>query len=56
MLAEEATSIEDLDRAALESELKGLEEDLGFSREDAVKTAHINRRIAITQAKIAAVA
>lgn len=55
VLAEEAVTLEDLDRATLEAELKNLEDDLAFAREDVVKTAQINRALNIVRAKIYAV-
>lgn len=55
VLAEEAVNVNDLDRGALEQSLKNLEDDLGFAKDDATKSAHLRRQIEVTQAKIAAV-
>ncbi len=54
VLAEEAVNVNDLDRAKLEEKLKDLEDDLGFAKDDHVKTAHIQRNIDIVRAKLAA--
>lgn len=54
VLAEEAVNVNDLDRASLEENLKNLEDDLGFAKEDHVKTAQIQRNIDIVRAKLAA--
>lgn len=56
VLAEEAVNVNELDKSALESTLKNLEDDLGFAKDNAVKAAHIRAEIAVTKAKIAAVA
>jgi F-type H+-transporting ATPase subunit epsilon len=56
VLAEEAIGVSELDRAALEEQLADLQDDLGFAKDDAVKSAHIRARIALTQAKIDAAA
>lgn len=56
VLAEEAISVADLDRGALEGQLKNLEDDLGFAKDDAVKAAGIRGLIEVTKAKIAAAA
>lgn len=56
VLAEEAVSVGDLDREVLEEKLKDLEDDLGFAKDDHVKTALIQKNIDIVRAKLAAVA
>jgi len=55
VLAEEAVDVAELDLAALEEALRNLEDDLGFAKDDAAKSAHIRRRIDVTKAQIAAV-
>ena len=54
VLAEEAVNVNDLSRAKVEEELKNLKEDMDFSKEDSVKSAHLRRQIGIVQAKLAA--
>jgi len=54
VLAEEAISVSDLDRDALSADLKNLEDDLEFAKEDAVKRAHVQREMDVTRAKLAA--
>jgi len=56
VLAEEAINVKDLDRTALEAELKNLEDDVSFAKDDAQKAAHIHERIAVLKVKIAAAA
>jgi F-type H+-transporting ATPase subunit epsilon len=56
VLAEEAVNVNELDKAALQEELKNLKDDLGFAKEDHVKVARLTRQIAVTEAKIAAAA
>jgi len=56
VLAEEAVNVEELDRTKLETELKGLEEDLDFSKADPLKTASLQAQIEIARAKIQATA
>jgi F-type H+-transporting ATPase subunit epsilon len=56
VLAEEAVNVNELNRAELEQQVKHLEDDLGFAKDDPVKAAHIQGRIKITQAKAAAAA
>lgn len=53
VLAEEATPLRDLDKSALESKLKDLNEDLGLATEDADK-ARVQREIDLTAAKLSA--
>jgi len=56
VLAEEAIDVTDLNKAELEGQLKGLEDDLGFAKDDALKTAQIRNQITLTTAKIQAAA
>lgn len=56
VLAEEAIDVADLNKAELESQLKGLEDDLGFAKDDALKTAQLRNQITLTAAKIQAAA
>jgi F-type H+-transporting ATPase subunit epsilon len=56
VLAEEAVAVSELgSRAALEEQLKNLEDDLGFAKEDPGKTAALKNQIGVVQAKIKAV-
>jgi F-type H+-transporting ATPase subunit epsilon len=54
VLAEEAVAVEDLDKAALQSSLAGLEDDLNYAKDDALKLAALKQQIELTKAKIAA--
>lgn len=54
VLAEEAVPVADLNKAELEGQLKNLEEDLAFSKDDAAKAAQIRNQITLTTAKIQA--
>lgn len=54
VLAEEAVNVSDLDRDVLNENLKNLEDDLGFSKDDLSKAAHIQKNIDIVRAKLAA--
>jgi F-type H+-transporting ATPase subunit epsilon len=56
VLAEEAIDVTDLNKAELEGQLKGLEDDLGFAKDDALKTAQLRNQITLTAAKIQAAA
>ncbi len=56
LLAEEAVDVKDLDKGKLEQDLKNLEDDLGFAKDDAVKAATLKNRIEVTKAKIQAAA
>jgi F-type H+-transporting ATPase subunit epsilon len=56
VLAEEAIDVKELNKAELEGQLKSLEEDLAFSKEDAIKAAQIRNQITLTTAKIQAAA
>lgn len=56
VLAEEAIDVADLNKAELEGQLKGLEDDLGFAKDDALKSAQIRNQITLTAAKIQAAA
>lgn len=56
VLAEEAVNVNELDKAKLDEMLKNLQDDLGFSADDAVKKARILNDIETTKAKIAAIA
>ncbi len=53
VLAEEAVNVKDLDEADLEQTIRNLTEDIGLAEEDADK-ARIARRLAVTQARLAA--
>jgi len=53
ILAEEALDLKDLDKAALESELKDLKEDITLMVEEADKK-RVSDKIAMTKAKISA--
>lgn len=55
VLAEEAVNVADLDKAALEQQVKDLNEDFGIAKEDADK-ARIKRKIALANAKLKAIA
>jgi F-type H+-transporting ATPase subunit epsilon len=55
LLAEEAVNIGDLDAAGLEQHLSNLQDDLGFAKGDLARSAHIQKDIEITRAKIDAV-
>ena len=52
LLAEEAVNVNDLDKAALEKQLHDLKDDLGFAKGDAVKSAIVQKQIALVQAKL----
>jgi F-type H+-transporting ATPase subunit epsilon len=56
VLAEEAVNVNEIDRATVEQQLKNLEDDLGFAKEDPVKAASVRAQIAVAQAKLAATA
>ncbi|MBI3441799.1 MAG: ATP synthase F1 subunit epsilon [Proteobacteria bacterium] len=56
VLAEEAVNVAELDRAQIEESLKGFQESLDLSKEDAVKSAYILQQIGVAQAKLAAAA
>ena len=56
VLAEEAVNVDELDRGKLETELKNLEDDLGFNKADPLKAVTIQHQIDITRAKIQATA
>ncbi len=56
VLAEEAINVNDIDRAAVETNLKNLREDLDLAKDDVVKMAHVKKQIAINEAKIAVLA
>jgi F-type H+-transporting ATPase subunit epsilon len=53
VLAEEAASLNDVNRAQVEAELRSLNEELAAAREDAERTA-IASRIEVAEAKLAA--
>ena len=55
VLAEEALPVADIDRAAVESALRDLQEDLVDAASDEAKTA-VARKIAVAEAKLAAAA
>jgi F-type H+-transporting ATPase subunit epsilon len=54
VLAEQATRLGDLDRGAIEAELKGLRDRLSFA-DVAAERAALDQRIAIAEAKLALV-
>lgn len=54
VLAEEAVNVDDLDKSAIETEIKNLEDDLGFAKDDAVKSAFLARQLDVAKAKAAA--
>jgi F-type H+-transporting ATPase subunit epsilon len=54
VLAEEAVPVEDIDRAAVEAELKDLRDDLGVAGED--EKAAVERQIAVREAMLSAAA
>lgn len=54
VLAEEAVNVDELNADKLREKLTDLKDDLEFAKEDAVKTAHINREIEVVKAKLAA--
>lgn len=54
VLAEEATPVEDLNKAALQDSLKNLEDDLNYAKDDALKLSTLKTQIELTKAKIAA--
>ncbi|MEZ0223710.1 MAG: F0F1 ATP synthase subunit epsilon [Alphaproteobacteria bacterium] len=56
VLAEEAVNVSDLDKGQLEQNLKNLEDDLGFAKDDPAKAALLKNQIDITKAKIQAAA
>lgn len=55
LLAEEAISLSDLSAAKLEEELNHLKDDLGFAKDDQLKTERIYKQISLVEAKLAAV-
>lgn len=55
VLAEEAVDVKDLNRAALEQDLKNLNEDLGLAAEESDKK-RVRQKIRIAQAKLDAIA
>lgn len=56
VLAEEAVNVNEIDRAAAEKQISDLKDDLSFAKDDAVKTAQIQKQIEVTQAKVLAAA
>lgn len=56
VLAEEAVSVSDLDKGELEQNLKNLEDDLSFAKDDPAKSALLSSQIEITKEKIKAAA
>lgn len=54
VLAEEAVSVSDLDKGELEQNLKNLEDDLSFAKDDPAKAALLSSQIEITKEKIKA--
>jgi F-type H+-transporting ATPase subunit epsilon len=56
LLAEEAVNVSDIDKGKLEQDLKNLEDDLGFAKDDAAKAALLKNQIEVTKAKIQAAA
>jgi F-type H+-transporting ATPase subunit epsilon len=56
VLAEEAINVSDLDKTALEKQVRDLNDDLTFAKGDAAKTTLIQKQIEIVQAKVLAAA
>jgi F-type H+-transporting ATPase subunit epsilon len=56
LLAEEAVDVKDIDKSKLEQDLKNLEDDLGFAKDDAVKTTALKGQIEVAKAKLFAAA
>jgi F-type H+-transporting ATPase subunit epsilon len=56
LLAEEAIDVAQIDKAKLEQDVKNLEDDLGFAKDDPVKTALLKSQIDVAKAKIQAAA
>jgi F-type H+-transporting ATPase subunit epsilon len=54
VLAEDAVNVNDIDKAALEQQVKNLEDDLVFAKDNAVKAAHLRESIALVQEKLKA--
>jgi F-type H+-transporting ATPase subunit epsilon len=55
VLAEDAVNVDTLDKAVLEQQAKNLEDDLGFAKDDALKSAQIRKAMELTREKIRAV-
>ena len=55
LLAEEAVALDDLNKAELEATLANLRDDLGFAKEDQLKSARLHKQITLTEAKLAAI-
>lgn len=56
VLAEDAVNVDELDKGQLEQNLKNLEDDLGFAKDDPAKVALLQSQIETTKAKIQAAA
>ncbi len=56
VLAEEAVNVNEIDRAKVEDQLKNLQDDLSFAKDDAIKAAFIQRQIEVAKVKLAAAA
>jgi F-type H+-transporting ATPase subunit epsilon len=54
VLAEEAVNVADINKADVADAIKNLEDDLGFAKADAIKSASIQKQIDIARAKLAA--
>lgn len=55
LLAEEAVSLDELNKAELEQSLANLRDDLGFAKDDQLKAARLHKQITLTEAKLAAI-
>ena len=56
VLAEDAVDVASIDKAKLEADIKNLEDDLGFAKDDAVKSALLKSQLDVAKAKILAAA
>ncbi|TAL30537.1 MAG: F0F1 ATP synthase subunit epsilon [Alphaproteobacteria bacterium] len=56
VLAEEAVNVDEIDKGQLEQDLKNLEDDLGFAKDDPAKASLLQSQIETTKAKIKAAA
>lgn len=56
VLAEEAVNVDDLDGAALESELERLNADLDITNAGAIEKARLEKKISLIEAKLQALA
>jgi len=56
VLAEEAVNVNEIDKAKAEEQLKSLQDDLDFAKDDAIKAASIARQIEVAKARLQAAA